>query len=96
MTKLWGAITALVLVLVPLTAQAQDEWHRWFRCIDTAADALSAQPEPAETIAKAVFGSCGAEAWRVILAGDDIIDEKDNSYVLARILRNRAAKARER
>ena len=74
------------------------------QCLDAAVDALSSQPDPAETIASAVFGSCEAELTEMALFGslsgspdpDPDPDKLVAVYkpgVLARILANRAARA---
>lgn len=43
----------------PNTGQAMIE--AWYACLYDAADALAAQPEPAQTVAQAAFGSCAKQ-----------------------------------
>jgi hypothetical protein len=77
----------------------------WVGCLYDAADALYAQPEPANVIARAVFSACSAEelAWvrderatrgttYTVLA--DFKSDTVTGMVLERVMVARAAKAK--
>jgi truncated hemoglobin YjbI len=87
----------------PANEAAAQNFDKWLDCTRTAIDALADQPEPAQTVAKAVVASCMIEqlAYQNSAGLSDRQMEADEaaivaSGVLARVMAVRAARAKLR
>lgn len=104
-----AAIVAAACALAPLPSSAQTAAAAWVSCLNQAADALYTQPEPASTVAAAVFSICANEEllWRAertpyISYSDptsvlnEVKADTATGMVLERVMVNRAARAKWR